>query len=302
MKNVPIRGIIPALITPMYPDESVNFDELRRQVNRQIDGGVHAIFCFGTNGEGYILNGEEKKQILDTVIDGVKGRVPVYAGTGCVSTRETVQQCKMAADAGADVLSIITPSFAAASQDEIYEHYKTVAESVDLPIVLYNIPARTGNAIAPATVVKLSRIDNIVGAKDSSGNFTNILAYIDAGKAEENGSFAVLSGNDQLIIWNLLAGGTGGIAGCANVYPHTMASIYDLFMEGKIEEAKAMNASIASFRACFKYGNPNTIVKTAVALLGYEVGKCRAPFNQVPEAGIEAIKKALAENAAKGMS
>lgn len=301
MKNVPIRGIIPAIITPMYPDESVNFDELRRQVNRQIDGGVHAIFCFGTNGEGYILNGEEKKQVLETVIDEVKGRVPVYAGTGCISTKETVAQCKMAADAGADVLSIITPSFAAASQDEIYEHYKTVAEAVDLPIVLYNIPARTGNAIAPATVAKLSKIDNIVGAKDSSGNFTNILGYIDAGKAKENGEFAVLSGNDQLIIWNLLAGGTGGIAGCANVYPHTMASIYDLFMEGKIEEAKAMNASIASFRSCFKYGNPNTIVKTAVALLGYEVGKCRAPFNQVPEAGIEAIKKVLAENAAKGM-
>jgi len=285
----------------MYPDESVNFDELRRQVNRQIDGGVHAIFCFGTNGEGYILNGEEKKQVLETVIDEVKGRVPVYAGTGCISTKETVAQCKMAADAGADVLSIITPSFAAASQDEIYEHYKTVAEAVDLPIVLYNIPARTGNAIAPATVAKLSKIENIVGAKDSSGNFTNILGYIDAGKAKENGDFAVLSGNDQLIIWNLLAGGTGGIAGCANVYPHTMASIYDLFMEGKIEEAKAMNASIASFRACFKYGNPNTIVKTAVALLGYEVGKCRAPFNQVPEAGIEAIKKVLAENAEKGM-
>lgn len=301
MKNVPIRGIIPALITPMYPDESVNFDELRRQVNRQIDGGVHAIFCFGTNGEGYILNGEEKKQVLETVIDEVKGRVPVYAGTGCISTKETVAQCKMAADAGADVLSIITPSFAAASQDEIYEHYKTVAEAVDLPIVLYNIPARTGNAIAPATVARLSKIDNIVGAKDSSGNFTNILGYIDAGKARENGGFAVLSGNDQLIIWNLLAGGTGGIAGCANVYPHTMASVYDLFMAGKIEEAKEANASIASFRACFKYGNPNTIVKTAVALLGYEVGKCRAPFNQVPEAGIEALKKVLTENAAKGM-
>ncbi len=299
MKNVPIRGIIPALITPMYPDESVNFEELRRQVNRQIDGGVHAIFCFGTNGEGYILSGEEKKQVLETVIDEVKGRVPVYAGTGCISTKETIAQCKMAEAAGADVLSIITPSFAAASQDEIYEHYKSVAEAVDLPIVLYNIPARTGNAIAPATVGRLSKIDNIVGAKDSSGHFTNILGYIDAGK--ESGDFAVLSGNDQLIIWNLLAGGTGGIAGCANVYPHTMASIYDLFMAGKIEEAKAANASIASFRACFKYGNPNTIVKTAVALLGYEVGKCRAPFNQVPEAGIEAIKKVLEENAAKGM-
>ncbi len=301
MKNVPIRGIIPAIITPMHEDESVNFEELRRQVKRQIDGGVHAIFCFGTNGEGYILNGKEKQKVLETVVDEVGGRVPVYAGTGCISTKETVEQCKMAAAAGADVLSIITPSFAAASQNELYEHYKTVAEQVDLPIVLYNIPARTGNSIAPATVKKLSRIENIVGAKDSSGNFTNILSYIDAGKARESGDFAVLSGNDQLIIWNLLAGGSGGIAGCANVYPHTLASVYDLFMEGKIEEAKEVNASIASFRACFKYGNPNTIVKTAVGLLGYDVGKCRAPFNQVPEEGIEAIKKVLAENAAKGM-
>lgn len=301
MKNVPIRGIIPALITPMHEDESINFEELRRQVERQITGGTHAIFCFGTNGEGYILSGKEKQQILETVVEQVNGRVPVYAGTGCISTRETVEQCKMAQSAGADVLSIITPSFAAASQDELYEHYKTVAEQVDLPIVLYNIPARTGNSLAAATVERLSQIENIVGAKDSSGNFTNVLSYIEAGKGREKGDFAVLSGNDQLIIWNLLAGGTGGIAGCANVYPHTMASIYDLFMEGKIEEAKAANASIASFRACFKYGNPNTIVKTAVALLGYEVGKCRAPFNQVPEKGIEALKKVLAENAAKGM-
>ena len=301
MKNVPIQGIIPALITPMHEDESVNFEELRRQVNRQIDGGVHAIFCFGTNGEGYILNGKEKQQILETVVDEVKGRVPVYAGTGCVSTKETIEQCKMAEAVGADVVSIITPSFAAASQDELYEHYKTVAACIDLPIVLYNIPARTGNAIAPATVGKLAQIENIVGAKDSSGNFANILSYMDAGKARPAGDFAILSGNDQLIIWNLLAGGTGGIAGCANIYPHTMATIYDLFMAGKIEEAKAANASIASFRACFKYGNPNTIVKTAVGLLGYDVGKCRAPFNQVPEAGIEALKKVLAENAAKGM-
>ena len=203
---------------------------------------------------------------------------------------------------GADVLSVITPSFAAASQNELYEHYKAVAEAVDMPIVLYNIPARTGNALAPATVGRLAQIENIVGAKDSSGNFTNILSYIDAGRKKQNGTFSTLSGNDQLIVWNLLAGGTGGIAGCANVYPHVMASIYDLFMEGKVEEAKAANASIQSFRDCFKYGNPNTIVKTAVALLGYNVGKCRAPFNQVPEEGVEALKKVLAENAAKGMN
>ena len=301
MKAVEIKGIIPPIITPMNDDESINVAELRAQVNRQIEGGVHAIFCFGTNGEGYILNGKEKELVLRTVIEETNGRVPVYAGTGCISTKETIEQSKMARSLGADVLSIITPSFAAASQNELYEHYKAVAEAVDMPIVLYNIPARTGNALAPATVAKLAQIDNIVGAKDSSGNFTNILAYIDAGKSKKNGTFSTLSGNDQLIVWNLLAGGTGGIAGCANVYPHVMASIYNLFMEGKIEEAKAANASIASFRACFKYGNPNTIVKTAVAMLGYNVGKCRAPFNQVPEEGIKALEKVLKENADKGM-
>lgn len=301
MKAVEIKGIIPPIITPMNDDESINVAELRAQVNRQIEGGVHAIFCFGTNGEGYILNGKEKELVLRTVIEETNGRVPVYAGTGCISTKETIEQSKMAQALGADVLSIITPSFAAASQNELYEHYKAVAEAVDMPIVLYNIPARTGNALAPATVAKLAQIDNIVGAKDSSGNFTNILAYIDAGKSKKNGTFSTLSGNDQLIIWNLLAGGTGGIAGCANVYPHVMASIYNLFMEGKIEEAKAANASIASFRACFKYGNPNTIVKTAVAMLGYNVGKCRTPFNQVPEEGIKALEKVLKENADKGM-
>lgn len=301
MKAIELRGIIPPILTPMHEDESINVPELRRQVDRMIENGVHALFPFGTNGEGYILTAGEKKLVLETVIEQCNGRVPVYAGTGCISTKETIAQSKMARDAGADVLSIITPSFAAASQDELYEHYKAVAAAVDMPIVLYNIPARTGNALAPSTVARLAQMENIAGAKDSSGNFTNILGYIDAGKQKKNGTFCTLSGNDQLIIWTLLAGGTGGIAGCANVYPHTMASIYNLFMEGKIEEAKEANKSIQSFRACFKYGNPNTIVKTAVRLLGHDVGPCRAPFNQVPEEGIKALKKVLAENEAKGM-
>jgi len=300
MKNVQIKGIITPILTPMNDDETINVAELRHQVNRMIDNGIHGLFCFGTNGEGYILSGEEKKLVLETVVDECSGRVPVYAGTGCISTKETILQSKMALDIGADVLSIITPSFAAASQEELYVHYKAVAEAVDMPIVLYNIPARTGNALSPATVGRLAAIENIVGAKDSSGNFTNILGYIDSAKKSDP-DFAMLSGNDQLIIWTLLAGGQGGIAGCANVYPHTMASIYDLFMEGKIEEAKKANESIQSFRGCFKYGNPNTVVKTSAALLGNDVGKCRAPFNQIPEEGIAALKKVLAENEAKGM-
>ncbi|MEG7531135.1 MAG: 4-hydroxy-tetrahydrodipicolinate synthase [Hungatella sp.] len=299
MKKVAIKGIIPPIITPMNEDESINEKELRNQVNRQIKGGIHGLFPFGTNGEGYILSEKEKEQVLSIVVDETAGRVPVYAGTGCIGTKDTIRQSLMAKSVGADVLSIITPSFAAASQNELYEHYKTVAEAVDMPIVLYNIPARTGNSLAPATVAKLSKIENIVGAKDSSGNFDNMLQYIEQTRESEN--FAVLSGNDSLILWNLLAGGTGGIAGCANVFPEVMASIYDYFIAGDLEKARVAQDSIRSFRGCFKYGNPNTIVKTAVNLLGYPVGKCRAPFNQVPEEGIEALKNVLAENHKKGM-
>ncbi|MEA5011132.1 MAG: 4-hydroxy-tetrahydrodipicolinate synthase [Angelakisella sp.] len=300
MKNVEIKGIIPALVTPMNEDESINLQVLRQQVNRQIENGSHAIFCFGTNGEGYILNAQEKQLVLETVVEETAGRVAVYAGTGCVGTKETIEQCKMAEKAGADVLSIITPSFAAASANELYEHYKAVASSVDMPIVLYNIPARTGNTLAPATVGRLAHdFKNIVGAKDSSGNFDNILQYIE--QTRDVPGFGVLSGNDSLILWTLLAGGTGGIAGCSNVYPKTMASIYDSFIKGNLEEARVYQDSIRSFRGCFRFGNPNTVVKTAVNLLGYPVGKCRAPFNQLPEEGIEALKKVLKENAEKGM-
>lgn len=299
MKNVEIKGVIVPLLTPMNADETINEKELRNQVNHQIESGIHALFPLGTNGEAYILSREEKEQILKIVVDEAKGRVPVYGGTGCVSTKETIELSLKAKEIGIDVLSIITPSFAAASQDELYEHYKEVAEAVDLPIVLYNIPARTGNALAPATVEKLSKIPNIVGVKDSSGNFDNMLQYIE--KTRYRKDFAVLSGNDSLILWCLLAGGRGGIAGCANVFPSTMASIYDTFIAGNLEKAREIQDSIRSFRDCFKFGNPNTIVKTAVSLLGYPVGKCRKPFCQVPEAGIEAIKKVLEANTTKGM-
>lgn len=299
MKNVEIKGVIVPLLTPMNADETINEKELRNQVNHQIESGIHALFPLGTNGEAYILSREEKEQVLKIVVDEAKGRVPVYGGTGCVSTKETIELSLKAKEIGIDVLSIITPSFAAASQDELYEHYREVAEAVDLPIVLYNIPARTGNALTPATVEKLSKIPNIVGVKDSSGNFDNMLQYIE--KTRYRKDFAVLSGNDSLILWCLLAGGRGGIAGCANVFPSTMASIYDTFVAGDLEKAREIQDSIRSFRDCFKFGNPNTIVKTAVSLLGFPVGKCRKPFCQVPEAGVEAIKKVLEANAAKGM-
>lgn len=253
---------------------------------------MHGIFVFGTNGEGYILDEEEKAEIIRVAVKAVNGRVPVYAGTGCVSTRDTIRMSRKAKELGADVLSIITPSFAAASQEELIQHYETVANAVDMPILLYNIPARTGNALAPATVQKLSQVANIVGAKDSSGNFDNILQYIEKTRGGDK-PFTVLSGNDSLILWTLLAGGKGAIAGCANVFPHTMVSIYEKFTAGDLEGARRAQDSIRPFRDIFKFGNPNTIVKTAVKELGYPVGLCRAPFNSLSPAGLDALRKAL---------
>lgn len=138
----------------------------------------------------------------------------------------------------------------------------------------------------------------IKGAKDSSGDWENLKAYIQLTKDLD---FSVLSGNDSLILPALKEGGVGGIAGCSNVYPKVLSSIYELFKAGKLDEAQAAQDSIASFRAVFKYGNPNTVVKTAVAMLGYNVGKCRAPFNQLPQEGLEALEKVLQENKDKGM-
>ena len=301
MKQVELKGIIPPILTPMNPDESVNLEELRNQIERLLAGGVHGLFPFGTNGEGYILSESEKIQVLEATIDQVKGRVPVYAGTGCISTADTIRMSKKAQQLGADVLSIITPSFAVASQKELYDHYVAVAKEVDIPIVLYNIPARTGNKLLPETVARLAKdVDVILGAKDSSGDWDNLQAYITLTRDLDK-DFRVLSGNDSLILPCLKAGGAGGIAGCANVYPHTLASIYELFQAGRLEEAQAAQDSIAPFRAVFKYGNPNTVVKKAVALLGYPVGDCRRPFNYLCDEGLEALRKVLKENADNGM-
>ena len=303
MKTSEIRGIIPPILTPMFDDfeQSVNHSELRNQVERLLRGGVHGLFPVGTNGEAYILSMKEKEEILETVIDQVKGRVPVYAGTGCISTADTVRMSKIAQKLGADALSVITPSFAAASQKELYDHYVTVAKAVDLPIILYNIPPRTGNKLLPETVQALCRdVDNIVGAKDSSGDIENLKAYIRLTK-ELDKDIAILAGNDGAILTCLKEGGSGGIAGRANLWPNALASIYDRFNAGDLEGAQQAQDAIGALQTVFKYGNPNTIIKKAVAILGYPVGECRAPFNYVPDEGIEALKQVLNDVAAKGM-
>ena len=284
MKSCEIKGIIPPILTPMNNDQeqTVNHQELRNQVERLLRGGVHGLFPFGTNGEGYILSLKEKEEVLETVIDQVKGRVPVYAGTGCISTADTVRMSKRAEELGADVLSIITPSFALASQKELYDHYVEVAKHVNIPIVLYNIPMRTGNKLLPETVEKLARdVDVIMGAKDSSGDRENLKAYID--RTRDLGKpFSVLAGNDGNILYCLENGGTGGIAGRANIWPATVASIYDHFVAGDLDKAREAQEAVAKIQPVFKFGNPNTIIKKAVSMLGYPVG-------------LEALKQVLEE-------
>lgn len=298
--NKLVQGIITPILTPMYADESINFDELRNQVERLIRAGVSGLFCFGTNGESYILSEEEKYAVLEAVIDQTAGRVPVYAGTGCPGTKDTIRLSRKAQALGADVLSIICPYFAAANQTEIYNHYAAVARAVDLPIVIYNIPPRTGNKVAPDTVGKLAReFANIVGVKDSSGDFLNMQQYFEATRFRED--FSVLSGNDALIFDNLVNGGAGAIAGCSNIYPKTICSIVELYRKGELDKALEVQRSLIPLRSTFKYGNPNTMIKRATRMLGYPVGDCRAPFNSISPEGVAALEKVLADGKKAGM-
>jgi 4-hydroxy-tetrahydrodipicolinate synthase len=283
------KGIITPIVTAMAEDETINEKELRVQVNRQISCGINGIFALGTNGECYALTVEEKLDVIKIVVDETKGRVPVYAGTGCVSTRETIWLSRRAKELGVDVLSIVSPYFVAVSQEDIYRHYSKIAESVDLPIVLYNLPARTGNSIEYATIRKLSRYPNIVGIKDSSGNFDNTLRYIE----NTDRRLSVLAGNDSLILWTLLAGGSGAIAGTANVYPEIALAIYKLWQAGNIEEANQQQAKLRPLRDVMKLGNPNSVIKRAMNLLGHPVGPAREPVGGMNQKIDEELRKAF---------
>jgi 4-hydroxy-tetrahydrodipicolinate synthase len=293
-----ISGSIHALVTPFHDDESLNLDQMRLHTDRAVEAGADGVFCLGTNGEFFQQTEDERVAVLEAVVDATAGRVPVYGGAGAVGTRETVRIARRMQAAGADVLSVITPYFAAASQDELYRHFAVVADSVDVPVLIYNIPARTGNTIAPATVARLAEIDNIAGVKDSSGNFDAILQYIELTDPEH---FAVLAGTDSLVLPTLQAGGAGGITAVANVYPRTMVEIYQRWASGDVDGARQAQASIRPLRNLFTLGNPNTIVKAATNAAGEAVGPCRAPFNLLGDAALAKIAETVRADQAAGL-
>ncbi|MGR6090348.1 dihydrodipicolinate synthase family protein [Brevibacterium sp. CSND-B09] len=294
-----ISGILAAIATPFDGDENLVESALRAHVRRQLDAGIHGIFALGTNGEFYAQSADERAEAARIVIDEVAGAVPVVIGAGAATTRETIAIAADAAAAGADALSIITPYFAAASQVEIENHFRAVADSVDVPVIVYNIPARTGNVVAPATLEKLAAVDNITAVKDSSGNFDTILQYLERTDRE---TFDVISGNDSLILWTLLAGGAGGISGIANIYPQTMASIYDLFVAGDTDAARTAQDSIRPIRNCLALGNPNTVVKAAANERGFGLGPARAPFNALSDEAKKQVAATVVADVERGLA
>lgn len=284
-----VKGVLPAIITPMNEDESLNLEELTTQVNRQIDAGVHGIFCLGTNGEFYSLSRDEKIVIVDTILKAVDGRIPVFAGAGCITTADTISLTQEIASMGVDAISIIMPYFIAVTQEQIIRHYSSVADSVDIPVLIYNIPMRTGNKVELSTVKTLAAVKNIAGIKDSSGDINFVRQLIDNTPED----FSVYVGTDSLILDTLKSGGAGAVAGCANLFPGLMSRIYKSWESGDFDDAEKAQEMIGTIRTLFKLGNPNSIVKRSLNLLGQAVGPAREPVNiNNPEIDI-AIKDAL---------
>ncbi|UJF35625.1 dihydrodipicolinate synthase family protein [Paenibacillus hexagrammi] len=209
---------------------------------------------FGHKRGVFSLTFEEKLQAARIVIEEAQGRVPVYVGAGCEGTWETVRLAVELERLGADALSVITPYFLTFTQQELLGHFRAVADATGLPILLYNIPARTGNSLHPKTVKELSEVSGIVGIKDSSGSFDTILQYLEVSGPD----FSVLAGTDSLILPTLMAGGCGAIAAMANVFPETVKSIYDLWMQGKPMEAEQSQQKLRALRSAF---SRNTAVR-----------------------------------------
>lgn len=281
------KGIVPAMVTPFNRDESLNEQALRDLTRHLLAGGVHGLFVVGSQGEFWTLDYEEKKRCIEIVVAEAGGKVPVYAGTGATSTREAVRTTRMAAAAGADAVSVITPYFISPGADELYEYYVAVAKASSAPVLLYNNPGRTGVNMSPDLVARLSKVDNIVGIKDSSGDMTQTGEYI----RRCGSDFAVLAGRDTMILSTLVYGGKGAIAATANVAPRLIVEIYDAFQAGDMQRALDAQYRLAPLRIAFEMGSFPVVIKDALELMGIAAGPCRGPV-----AGISAEKKArLAE-------
>lgn len=268
-----IEGVLTAIVTPFGADGAVNLPGLRRQVGRQMQFG-NGIFCNGTNGEFFVLDKAEKLLVAATCVQEVQRRVPVVSHIGEISTAATIALGQEVAALGVDAVSVITPSFVPLKQTELMHYYTAVADAVPVPVFLYNIPARTGNTIQPATAAALAQHPNIVGIKDSAGSYESLSAYLNAVRGIAG--FDVLSGPDHLAHQGFLDGCSACISGLANVSPEGVSLIWKHFRAGDIARSKAAQDFIAELRKeLYAIAFAPAAVKKAVALLGEDVGDSR---------------------------
>lgn len=271
-----IEGIIPPVATPMQANQDLDLPRLRWFLDHQISNGVHGVFVLGTNSEFYALDEGEKQAVIATAVAHVRRRVPVWAGTGAETTREAIRLTRLAEKEGADGVSVITPYFISPNQQEIYDHYRQIAESTSLPVVLYNNPSTCGGLkIDPDTVGRLAEIPNILGVKDSSGDLQNTQEYVKCVPAR----FSVLMGRDTLIFPSLLMGTRGAVPATGNVAPALLVEIYERFKRGDLEGAKAAQLRLNPLRLALQLCTAPGGVKAALEMLGLSIGPCRSPVS-----------------------
>lgn len=291
MSNFKPKGIIPPIVTPIDENGDVNYKVLEELADHLIKEGVHGLFPMGTTGEFYGVELEDYKKILETVKKAADGRVPVYGGVNSISTRGAIKLLRICEDVKVDAISVLTPMFISQTQDELYKYYETIASHSSLPIVLYNNKPKTNITIEPSTVAKLSKIENIVGVKDSTGDMTNTAEYIRL--TRDNDNFNVLLGRDTLIYAGLCCGATGAIASCANVAPKLTVSIYEKFIAGDLKGSLEAQFSLAPIRIISNMGTFPAVIKEGLVQQGINVGKCLDPIQRLNDSEISKLREVL---------
>ncbi len=276
MPALSLKGVFPALVTPFDRDEKINEEALRNLV-RYLMPSVDGFVPVGTTGEFVYMSREERRRVLEIVIDEVKGQKPVIAGTGAASTQEAILLAREAQEIGADACLVVTPYFLRPSEKGIFRHFYEVAKAVDIPIILYNIPQTTDSYLPRRVVEDLADIPNIVGMKDSSGN----LAYMMEILEYCGDRLQVLVGHDEIVVGALAAGASGMILASANVYPEIWQEIYRAVQEGDLAKARELQFRVQKLSRIFtRYGGA-VAVKAALNMMGLDVGNPRQPLKGV---------------------
>ncbi|MBN1195645.1 MAG: 4-hydroxy-tetrahydrodipicolinate synthase [Methanomicrobiaceae archaeon] len=287
------KGVLPAIITPFQENSGRDLDivGLRTNLEYLLSEGVHGIVPCGSTGESATLTFEEHEIVIGETIDTVNGRVPVLAGTGSNNTAEAIRFTRAAKDLGADGVLVISPYYNKPNRSGLVKHYESLA-NLDIPVVMYNVPGRTGQNLPVDLVCELARHPNIVGIKEASGNITQVSEIIEGTRDED---FLLLSGDDAMTLPMLALGGAGVISVAANVEPALMVQLYERYTEGKIQEAQNIHYALSPLmRAMFIDTNPIP-VKRAVGLRGMAAGPVRLPLDDLDDAKVKTLSGVLAQ-------